>query len=265
MWWKAVLWSFFAGVAGTAAGALIPVSIKGKGQKALSALLAFTAGFMISVVFIDVLPAANEAGNMWYMLAFTLVGAAIVAGAGVLIDNRIKAHELHSEEKENALIAPEQPSLVCRAAGKGSKDIYIGLSLVVALVLHNIPEGMAVGTMEAESGAAVMAILIALHNIPEGLAICAIFTRGGVKKAAAVAIAASTGIATVIGAVIGYFVSNVSQIFMCICLALSAGAMLYIVFDDMLAEAYEKLKSRAVALCVIAGVAAGALIMMLAE
>ena len=255
MWWEALLWSLLAGVGGTLIGALIPISVHGKGEKVLSLLMAFTAGFMAALVFLDVLPESLEAGGkIWLTLLITLVGAAIVFAAGLLLDKKSGEHK-HAPHIESE-IADE---------AEGKRDLYVGLSLAVALVLHNIPEGMLVGSLSASGSAWLAALLIALHNIPEGLAMSAMFCRAGLKRVPAVLIAASTGIATVIGAIAGFFVSAVSGVLLGICLALSAGAMLYIIFDDMFAEAYARVKCKWVAVCAIVGIVAGALILWLAE
>ena len=249
------MWSLLSGVAGTLIGALIPVSVHGRGEKLLSLLMAFTAGFMAALVFLDVLPESLEAcGEIWITLLFTFIGAAVVFGAGALLDKKSGEHKHEGQE-----LAPDLHST------EGKRELYVGLSLAVALVLHNVPEGMMIGSLSLTGSAWLAALLIALHNIPEGIAMAAAFCRAGIKRPLGVLIAASTGIATVAGALIGYFVSNVSGVLTGMCLALSAGALLYIIFDDMLAEAYARVKCKKVAACAILGVMVGALILWLAE
>lgn len=255
MWWEALLWSLLAGVVGTLIGALIPVTVHGRGEKILSALMAFTAGFMAALVFLDVMPESLEStGRIWVTLIVTLVGAGIVFLAGVLLDKKAGEHK-HTD-------AEELPDL---HSSEGKRELYVGFSLVTALVLHNIPEGMMIGSLSASGSAWLAALLIALHNIPEGIAMCAAFCKAGVKRWLSVLIAVSTGLAAVAGALIGFFVSNISGMLTGICLALSAGAMLYIIFDDMLAEAYARTKCKKVAALAILGIIAGALILWLAE
>ena len=255
MWWEALLWSLLAGVVGTLIGALIPVTVHGRGEKILSALMAFTAGFMAALVFLDVMPESLEStGRIWVTLIVTLVGEGIVFLAGVLVDKKGGEHKHTYTE--------ELPDL---HSSEGKRELYVGFSLVTALVLHNIPEGMMIGSLSASGSAWLAALLIALHNIPEGIAMCAAFCKAGVKRWLSVLIAASTGLAAVAGALIGFFVSNISGMLTGICLALSAGAMLYIIFDDMLAEAYARTKCKKVAALAILGIIAGALILWLAE
>ena len=127
MWWEALLWSLLAGVGGTLIGALIPISVHGKGEKVLSLLMAFTAGFMAALVFLDVLPESLEAGGkIWLTLLITLVGAAIVFAAGLLLDKKSGEHK-HAPHIE-AEIADE---------AEGKRDLYVGLSLAVLLAQHN--------------------------------------------------------------------------------------------------------------------------------
>ena len=226
-----MLWSLLAGVGGTLAGALIPVSVRGRGEKLLSALMAFTAGFMAALVFLDVLPESlDSTGQIWITLLVTLAGAGIVFLAGILLDRKAGEHR-HDD-------SGDMPDL---HSAEGKRELYVGFSLMTALILHNIPEGMMIGGLSASGSAWLAAVLIALHNIPEGIAMSAAFYRAGVKRWLGVVIAASTG------------------------LALSAGAMLYIIFDDMLAEAYARTKCKKVAVLAILGIIAGALILWLAE
>lgn len=228
MWWEALLWSLLAGVGGTLAGALIPVSVRGRGEKLLSALMAFTAGFMAALVFLDVLPESlDSTGQIWITLLVTLAGAGIVFLAGILLDRKAGEHR-----HDDSVDLPDLHS------AEGKRELYVGFSLMTALILH---------------------------NIPEGIAMSAAFYRAGVKRWLGVVIAASTGLALSAGALIGYFVSNISGVLTGICLALSAGAMLYIIFDDMLAEAYARTKCKKVAVLAILGIIAGALILWLAE
>lgn len=255
MWWEALLWSLLAGVGGTLAGALIPVSVRGRGEKLLSALMAFTAGFMAALVFLDVLPESlDSTGQIWITLLVTLAGAGIVFLAGILLDRKAGEHR-----HDDSVDLPDLHS------AEGKRELYVGFSLMTALILHNIPEGMMIGGLSASGSAWLAAVLIALHNIPEGIAMSAAFYRAGVKRWLGVVIAASTGLALSAGALIGYFVSNISGVLTGICLALSAGAMLYIIFDDMLAEAYARTKCKKVAVLAILGIIAGALILWLAE
>ena len=122
------MWSLLSGVAGTLIGALIPVSVHGRGEKLLSLLMAFTAGFMAALVFLDVLPESLEAcGEIWITLLFTFIGAAVVFGAGALLDKKSGEHKHEGQE-----LAPDLHS------AEGKRELYVGLSLAVALVLLGI-------------------------------------------------------------------------------------------------------------------------------
>ena len=130
-----MLWSLLAGVGGTLAGALIPVSVRGRGEKLLSALMAFTAGFMAALVFFDVLPESlDSTGQIWITLLVTLAGAGIVFLAGILLDRKAGEHR-HDD-------SGDLPDL---HSAEGKRELYVGFSLMTALILHNIPEGMMIG------------------------------------------------------------------------------------------------------------------------
>jgi len=121
-----------------------------------------------------------------------------------------------------------------------SRELFkAGIIMFIAISLHNLPEGMAIGAagaMETQTGILV-ALIIALHNIPEGMAISAPLSSGGVGAVKAVALTALAGFSTVIGALIGLAVGGLSSLATGICLALAGGAMLYVTFLEIIPQA----------------------------
>ncbi|MDE6302572.1 MAG: ZIP family metal transporter [Clostridia bacterium] len=116
--------------------------------------------------------------------------------------------------------------------------IKAGTVMLIAIALHNFPEGMAIGasgTLETQMGV-LIALIIALHNIPEGMAISAPLVSGGVHGGKAILLTALAGGATVIGAVFGLAVGGLGELATGICLSLASGAMLYVTFCDILPQ-----------------------------
>ena len=107
-----------------------------------------------------------------------------------------------------------------------------------------------------------MAIVIGLHNIPEGMAVSVPLVSGGMGKVKAVLLTALSGLPTVFGALIGYAIGGINEIMLVISLGFASGAMLYVVFGELLPESILMWKSKLPALSVFIGVLVGFLLVM---
>ncbi len=107
-----------------------------------------------------------------------------------------------------------------------------------------------------------MAIVIGLHNIPEGMAVAVPLISGGMGKAKAVGLTALSGLPTVLGALIGYALGGINSIMLVLSLGFASGAMLYVVFGELLPESILMWKSKLPALAVFIGVLVGFLLVM---
>jgi ZIP family zinc transporter len=113
----------------------------------------------------------------------------------------------------------------------------------------------------AMGGAAlVLAILIGLHNIPEGMAVSVPLISGGMKKGKAVLITALSGIPTMIGAMLGFLLGEIGAMGLALSLGFASGAMLYVVFGEILPQAFLMYHSKLPAFAAIAGMLVGLLI-----
>ena len=108
-----------------------------------------------------------------------------------------------------------------------------------------------------------MAIVIGLHNIPEGMAVSVPLAAGGMNKAKAVAITALSGAPTILGAIIGYYVGSIGDMALAISLSFASGAMLYVVFGELLPESILMWRSKLPAFAVMAGLIVGLLVIFL--
>ena len=120
--------------------------------------------------------------------------------------------------------------------------LQTGIIISIGLALHNIPEGLAIGT-GCENSIKLglsLAISIAVHDIPEGISMAVPMKKGGMKTQKILIYVILSGITTGIGAFFGAIIGNISDSVISICLSFAAGAMLYIISGELTPE-YSKL------------------------
>ena len=167
--------------------------------------------------------------------------------------------ELHHETKvieaNDALISDGTKTVKTQEVDKKSL-LKAGVIMLLAIALHNLPEGMAIGATGASNTQTgiLIAIIIAVHNIPEGMAISAPLASGGVKGWKTVLLTALAGAATVLGAVIGLAVGGISKLASGICMGLAGGAMLYVTFCEILPQSILMEEGRVPAVSMLVGI-----------
>ncbi len=233
----AMLITLFAGLS-TAIGGGIAFIVKKDNLKALSVGLGFSAGVMIFVSFMDMLPEADKLllanfpnEHQWLTFAGFIIGL-IVA---ILIDYFLPDH-IDTDEVLN----PDAPSHHDNIVTKIKRA---GLFTAIAICVHNFPEGMATfftTTQNITLGLSV-GIAIAIHNIPEGIAVALPMYHVTGKKRYAMLYAALSGITEPIGALVGMFIFGLflPQVLVGVLMAAVAGIMIYISFDTLLPLAKE--------------------------
>ena len=108
--------------------------------------------------------------------------------------------------------------------------------------------------------ALVLAVLIGLHNIPEGMAVSVPLISGGMAKWRAVLITAASGIPTILGALLGYLLGEIGPMGLTLSLGFASGAMLYVVFGEILPQSILMYHSKLPAFSTIVGILVGLLI-----
>ena len=269
-----ILTTALAGIGGTGVGGLIGALLQKDSKKVVSLLLSFAAGVMLSVVCCDLVMEAVET-----QVGIGIVVLAIALGVGVtfflnyLIDRKtnpevphIDANHPKTADDLDELIHSDH--LHQHYAKKDSKlGLFVaGIVMASAIALHNVPEGMTIGASYASNegalgnAALVLAVLIGLHNIPEGMAVSVPLISGGMARWKAVLITASTGIPTILGALLGYVLGEIGPMGLTLSLGFASGAMLYVVFGEILPQSYLMYHSKLPAFSAIAGILAGLLI-----
>ena len=275
--WVIVI-TLISGVVGTGLGGVFGAIFKRDSSKVVSLLLSFAGGVMLAVVCFDLIPEAMHVGdeegstlNVVYAIIGIVVGFFVVFGLNRIIDNHTNKEVKHVNEEEHPKTADALDELIHadhltehRKKGTNTQLFIAGVVMAFAIALHNVPEGMVIGASYAidntslvAGGGFILALIIGLHNIPEGMAVSVPLISGGMKKWIAIIVTAVTGIPTVLGAILGYYVGDMSPIGLTIALSFASGAMLYVVLGELLPEAYLMFKSKLPATFILIGVLVG--------
>ena len=214
------------GVGGaTVVGALIGFVFKKISHTFSDIVLSFAAGVMLAAAVLGLILPSLEYGGR-FGLAVTVAG--IFAGALCLnlIDKLVPhLHKLvgaDSEEHNNANLSKV-------------------LLFVMAIAIHNLPEGIAAGVGFGSGDTAQALVIaggIALQNIPEGMVIIGPMLAAGVSPRKTFICALGTGLVEVVGTLVGYFAVQVSAVILPFALAFAGGTMLYVISDEMIPETH---------------------------
>jgi len=240
----ALLLTTFAGLS-TGIGSAIAFVAKRTNTKLLTLSLGFSAGVMIYISFVEILPEAKESfvghfgeftGNLYNIISF-FGGMLFIALIDKFIPNFENPHEIRSVEAMDNT----------KEAARFKKLYRMGILTALAVAVHNFPEGIAT-FMSAINNPAVgiaIAIAIAIHNIPEGIAISVpiYYATGSRKKAFFYSFL--SGVAEPVGAILAYLVlmpflnSGNSEVIFGVTMASVAGIMVFISLDELLPSAEE--------------------------
>ena len=251
--WILVGITAIAGVGGTGMGGAVACLFRKDSDKTVSLLLSFAAGVMTSVVCFDLLtealhPDGAETG-VWPVIGGVIVGFAVIALLNALID-RSTNHEVEHIDENHPRTADSLEELTHanhlrehREGRQPRSGLFLaGLVMAAAIALHNVPEGMVIGASFARTadsllsnrGGLIMALVIGLHNIPDGMAVAVPLISGGISPTALV-----------------------------LSLSFASGAMLYVVFGELLPESILMWKSKLPATFTVLGMLTGLLIIYL--
>ena len=269
-----IVTTMLAGVAGTGLGGLIGALLQKNSNRTVSLLLSFAGGVMLSVVCFDLVTEAIEtnAGVVTVVGAIAF-GVAVTYFLNYLIDRKtnpevphIDANHPKTADDLDELIHADHLNQHYARQDSRLGLFVAGIVMASAIALHNVPEGMTIGASYASnngvmgSAALVLAVLIGLHNIPEGMAVSVPLISGGMAKWKAVLITASSGIPTILGALLGYLLGEIGPLGLTLSLGFASGAMLYVVFGEILPQSILMYHSKLPAFSTIVGILVGMLI-----
>jgi len=200
---ETVIISLIAGLA-TCFGALVVLMIGNPREKTLSTLFGLAAGIMLAVIVLDLLPSALEQGT------FRQTAAGFSIGIMIMLVLDLVLSQIYPPIKSNS-----------------NQTAYfrkMGYLVGIGIALHDLPEGIAI------------AVAIGLHNIPEGMATATPLKIGKVPDLTILLLNIVLSLFTPAGAFIGLLLLNLSPGHVALLLAVAAGAMTYIVKNELLPE-----------------------------
>ena len=210
-------------------GALLGFIFKKISHKFSDFVLAFAAGVMLCAAIVGlVLPSLSYGGSM--PLLVTIAG--ILCGAIFLniLDKLVPhLHRLAGVDQE--------------AHPENAQKLNKILLFVMAIAIHNLPEGIAAGVgfgTGNNAHAFTIAAGIALQNIPEGMVIIAPMLAAGMSAKRTFLCAMATGVIEVLGTLLGYFAISVSAAILPFALAFAGGTMIYVISDEMIPETHHE-------------------------
>ena len=214
------------GVGGaTVIGSLIGFIFKNISHKFSDIILSFAAGVMLAAAVLGLIVPSLEYGGK-YGILITVAGIFVGAVCLNLIDKLVPhLHKIVGVEPES----------------HHNANLNKVLLFVLAIAIHNLPEGIAAG-VGFGSGDTTQALIIAggiaLQNIPEGMVIIAPMLAAGISSRKTFILAMITGFVEVIGTLIGYFAVSISTAILPFALAFAGGTMLYVISDEMIPETH---------------------------
>jgi len=216
------------GVGGaTVVGALLGFIFKKVSHRFNDIVLSFAAGVMLAAAVIGLILPSLEYGGAGG-LPVTVIGVFCGAICVNLMDKLVPhLHHLAGVDSE--------------AHPQKSEQLNKVLLFVMAIAIHNLPEGIAagVGFGTGNTGEAItIALGIALQNIPEGMVIIAPMLASGMSSGRTFVIALITGLIEVAGALLGFFAVSLSTAILPFALAFAGGTMLYVISDEMIPETH---------------------------
>jgi ZIP family zinc transporter len=239
--WLGSAASLIAGLA-TGAGALPVLFLKKVSDRILDVMLGFSAGIMLAATFFSLIIPTIDLGGVWVAVAGIILGAIALH----LVDRFIP--HFHP-----ALGAEGPPSRLSR--------VWL---FALAITIHNFPEGLAVGVSFGSGDVAsglVVALAIGLQNMPEGLAVALPLMREGYSRGRSLWYGTLTGLVEPVGGLLGVALVSIFHQILPWALAFAAGAMLFVVSDEIIPESHRKGFERQATF----GLVAGFIVMMLLD
>ncbi len=230
-----------AGIIGTGSGTVIALFVRAPSRSLMGFILGFAGGIMLAIVLTDLLPESIEVGSFFLAITGLLIGTLFI----LFVD--LKIPHVHFFETTEEL----------------ARFIRTGTILGLGIAMHNLPEGIAIGASYVASPALgfTLAVTIALHNIPEGIAMACPLCAGGMRIRWILIYTAMAGLPMGLGAFIGASLGAISPVVLSLSLGFAGGAMLYIIFGELIPGAQNSGNGHAGTFGAVFGTIAGILLL----
>lgn len=223
-------------------GSIIGLLVRKIPHKWNDIFLGLCAGMMLSASIVClIMPAVEmcEISQWWEVIIGVIIGVILI---GILDKITPHIHNISGIKEEESHI--------------NNTSLNRTLLFVMAIALHKLPEGMATGISfnGSESNALAISVTIALQNIPEGMVVVTPLLVVGVKSINAFLVGFTVAMLEVIGVFTGYFIGDISELFLPFLLATAGGAMLYVISDEMIPETHSHGFQKPATYALVAGV-----------
>ncbi len=230
------------GVGGaTMFGSVIGFIFKKISHKFSDIVLSFAAGVMLAAAVLGLIIPSVEYGGK-YGIIITVIGVFCGAVCLNLIDKLVPhMHKIVGVDSEKH---------------RGNENLNKVLLFVMAIAIHNLPEGIAAGVGFGggdTSEALLIAGGIALQNIPEGMVIIGPMLAAGISPRRTFICAMATGLVEVLGTLLGYFAVSIATFILPFALAFAGGTMLYVVSDEIIPETHSHGSERGATYALLVG------------
>ncbi|MED3825473.1 ZIP family metal transporter [Priestia flexa] len=181
-------------------------------------LLAFTAGIMMAASTMSLIPESLASGSFYSLAIGLLLGVMTLT----ILEQNI-------------------PHIDLEHSKTGIQFDKKALLIIAAITLHNLPEGLSVGVSyasDAENTGNLIALAIGLQNAPEGLLVALFLAQQNISKFKAFFIATLTGSVEIITSLLGFYLTNFVESLVSYGLAFAAGAMLFIIYKELIPESH---------------------------
>ncbi len=235
--WDILGISFLAGMS-TPIGGWLVLQFRRLSMRVMTILLGMASGIMVTVVITELIPTSIRSGShSLFLLGFA---------AGWLMMWALKKVVAMAMQKE-------------QVAEEAKVYLKMGWFIAIAMAIHDLPEGLAIGAGNAveQQVGLFIALAIALHNIPEGMSIAAPMRLGGMSKPRVFWVTFLIGFVTPLGTMLAAWLFTVAHSFIALSLAFASGAMAFVVARDIFPESWQLDKS-----ATVVGVTLGSALMM---
>lgn len=241
---QGILGSLAAALA-TGVGAAAIFLRRSWGRRSQAIMLAGAGGVMLgATVFSLVLPAVEAAGARWG----GRTAGALVAAGGMLL-GALAIHLLHQAV----------PHEHFERGVEGSARLHLGRHwlFVLAITLHNLPEGLSVGVGYGDGAATGLAVMLGIgaQNVPEGLAVAAALVDGGASRTRGFVVALLSGLVEPLGGLLGAVMASAAEGLLPWALAFAGGAMFFVVSGEIIPETHRDGRERAATFSLVGGFA----------